>query len=79
MASILVRSLDDDAVARLKQIAAEHGRSLERLAREKLAEASNDTREALIARIAECRARIRPSKDEATKFIRAMRDGRVRG
>lgn len=79
MASILVRNLDDEVVARLKQIATSRGTSLEQLAREKLAEASHESHEALVRRITERAARIKPAKDDSTKFIRAVRDGRLRG
>jgi plasmid stability protein len=80
MASILVRNLDDDVVARLKQIAAERGTSLEQLAREKLAEASHETRhemkQAWLRRVREIRARTKPGKRTAVQDLRDIRDGR---
>lgn len=79
MASILVRNLDDAVVARLKQIATSRGTSLEQLAREKLAEASHESHEALVRRITERAARMPAQTEDSTDIIRAMRDGRIRG
>jgi plasmid stability protein len=76
MASILVRNLDDDVVARLKQIAAERGKSLEQLAREKLAEASLDTKQEWLRRAREIRSRTKPGKRTVVQDLRDIRDGR---
>jgi predicted RNA-binding Zn ribbon-like protein len=79
MADILVRNVDEAVAARLKQLAEERGTSMQQVARDILAEGTRVSREALIRRIRERAARLKPSTDDSTDYIRAVRDGRIRG
>jgi plasmid stability protein len=78
MAQVLVRSLDDHVVARLKEKAAARGLSLERFLRDLLTEQARMDREEFIRRAAEIRARHRPDPTgrDSTAMIREMREAR---
>lgn len=76
MASLLVRKLDDDAVGRLKRIAAERGTSLEQFARDTLHALAqhSDTRAERLKGAHAIRARSRPGRITAVQDLRAIRD-----
>ena len=75
MGSVLIRNLDDDIIARLKERAAEQGTSLEQYLRERLTEISLPTRERFLAGARAIRARAKPSAVSVAGDIRAWRDG----
>jgi plasmid stability protein len=79
MAQVLVRNLEEDTVARLKAMAAAHGRSLEAEVRAILRGAARPTKEEALALADEIRARSRPWQPgdlTAAEMIREDRDSR---
>lgn len=77
MAQVIVRNLDDQVVARLKQRAKARGRRLEQELREILAEAAKPARTELLAEIDRIRAMTPPGPPiDSTALIRADRDSR---
>jgi plasmid stability protein len=79
MPQVLVRSLEEETIARLKAMAAAHGRSLEAEMREILRRAARPTKEEALALADEIRARtrpLRPGEPTAAEMIREDRDTR---
>lgn len=77
MAQVIVRNLDDQVVARLKQRAKARGRRLEQELREILAEAAKPARMELLAEIDRIRAMTPPGPPiDSTALIREDRDSR---
>lgn len=74
MGQLLVRQIDDDVLAALKERAAAEGKPLERLAREVLGEAARPTRADVMAKLAKLRASGTPSDMDLVAAIRAGRD-----
>jgi plasmid stability protein len=74
MGDILVRKVDDDAIARLKQRAAAEKRSVNELAREAIERAARPSRAELLRRAAEIRAMSPYSDVDSTQLIREDRD-----
>jgi antitoxin FitA len=75
MGNVLIRNLDDDVIARLKQRAQEQGTSFEAVARGVLAEGSRQSRAEFAAWAKAFAAAQPPQKTDSTDFIRAWRDG----
>lgn len=75
MGQILVRTLDDGLIARLKARAAHDGKSLEQTAREALTEAVRPSRAEILAELDRIRTRSKPSTVATMDLIRAFRDG----
>jgi plasmid stability protein len=80
MASMVIRNIPDDVLARLKEKARVAGKSTEQMAREALVEKAKPSREELIRRMDELRARSKPvDLETALKLMedaRAERDAR---
>jgi plasmid stability protein len=80
MASMVIRNIPDDVLRRLKEQAKAEGKSAEQLGREALAEKARPSREELIRRMDEIRARSKPVDLETALRImeeaRAERDAR---
>jgi plasmid stability protein len=79
MPQVLVRSLEEETIARLKAMAAAHGRSLEAEMREILRRAARPTKEELLAEADAIRARTRPlqpGEPTVAEMIREDRDNR---
>lgn len=77
MAQVIVRNLDDEVVARLKQRAQAHGRRLEQELREILTAAAKPTRAERLAEIDRIRAMTPPGPPiDSTAGIREDRDSR---
>ncbi len=75
MATLLVRDLDDDLVARLKQRARTHGRSAEAEHRAILESALAPSREEFIALVKHLQEQTRGTKQiDSAEIIRAYRD-----
>ena len=77
MAQVIVRSLDDDVVIRLKAKAAQRGHSLEQELREILTSAAAPSREDLLTELDRARALTPPGEHPlAEDLIRQDRDRR---
>ena len=79
MAQVVIRNLDEEVVARLKQRAAQRKVSLEESLREILTMAARPSREERIKRLREIRAMtppLRPGAPLAEDLIREDRDSR---
>lgn len=76
MGQLLVRNLDDQVIARLKERARRANQSLEQTVRAILAEAAKPSRQDILAEMDRIRERIGPVQLDATDFIRADRDSR---
>lgn len=80
MGSMVIRNIPDDVLNRLKERAKAEGKSAEQLGREALAEKAKPSREALIRRVEQIRARSNPVDLETALRImeeaRAERDAR---
>ena len=74
MASMVIRNIPDDLMARVKEQAKREGKSAEQIGREALAEKMKPSREELIRRMAEIRSRSKPVDLETT--LRIMREAR---
>jgi plasmid stability protein len=74
MASMVIRNIPDDVLDRLKEQARLAGKSTEQFAREALAEKAKPSREELIRRMDELRARSKPVDLETT--LRLMEEAR---
>ena len=74
MASMVIRNIPDDLMARVKEQAKREGKSAEQIGREALAEKMKPSREELIRRMAEIRSRSKPIDLETT--LRIMREAR---
>ena len=79
MPQLLVRNLDDTVVARLKSMAAAHGRSLEAEVRDILGQAARNRRQEALEALDAIRAKSRPwqpGEPTAAEMIREDRDSR---
>lgn len=80
MGSMVIRNIPDDVLNRLKERAKAEGKSAEQLGREALAEKAKPSRDALIRRVEQIRARSNPVDLETALRImeeaRAERDAR---
>jgi len=80
MGSMVIRNIPDDVLTRLKELAKAEGKSAEQLGREALAEKAKPSRDALIRRVEQIRARSNPVDLETALRImeeaRAERDAR---
>jgi len=76
MGQIIVRNLDDQVIARLKERARLSNQSLEHTVRTILFEAAKPSREEVLAEMDRIRERIGPVSLDATDLIRADRDSR---
>lgn len=76
MGQIIVRNLDDQVIARLKERAQKAQKSLEQTIRDILVEASKPSREDVWREIDELRERAGPVTLDATDLIREDRDSR---
>ena len=76
MAQVIVRNLDEQIVAALKQKAKRHGRSLEQELREILAGAAKPSRADALSLADEIRASAPRQRTDSTDLIREGRDGR---
>ena len=74
MADILVRGLDDDIAARLKEKARRGERSLNDLVKDVLSEAARPSREEFWAKVKSLRDSMGPMPDDSTALIREDRD-----
>jgi plasmid stability protein len=74
MGQILVRNLDDQVIARLKQRARDENSSLEQSVRRILTEAARPSRMQVIEEIDALRRRIGPLPGDSTATIREHRD-----
>jgi plasmid stability protein len=75
MASMVIRNIPDDVLDRLKEKARIAGKSTEQFAREALAEKARPSREELVRRMDEIRARSKPTSGQAIiDEIRSDRD-----
>jgi plasmid stability protein len=74
MASMVIRNIPDDVLARLKEKARSEGKSTEQMAREALIEKAKPSREQLIAEMDAIRATSKPSSGQ--EIIDAIRDDR---
>jgi len=74
MASMVIRNIPDDLMARVKEAAKREGKSAEQIAREALAEKVKPSREEIIRRMDEIRARSKPV--DAETMVRIMREAR---
>lgn len=74
MASMVIRNIPDDLMARVKEAAKREGKSAEQIAREALAEKMKPSREEIIRRMDEIRARSKPV--DAETMVRIMREAR---
>ena len=74
MGQILIRQIDDDVLAALRERAEAEGKPLERLAREVLGDAARPDKAALLAKAAEIRARCKPLPADFFDELRAERD-----
>lgn len=63
MGQILIRNIDDEVLERFRQQARREGKSAEQLAREAIAEKAKPSREEIIKRVDEIRARSKPVMD----------------
>jgi plasmid stability protein len=76
MGQIIVRNLDDQVIARLKERARLTNQSLEHTVRNILFEAAKPSREEILAEMDRIRRRIGPVSLDATDLIREDRDSR---
>jgi plasmid stability protein len=80
MGSMVIRNIPDDVLNRLKELAKAEGKSAEQLGREALAEKAKPSRDELIRRVEQIRARSNPVNLETALRImeetRAERDAR---
>lgn len=80
MASMVIRNIPDDLMARVKEAAKREGKSAEQIAREALAEKVKPSREEIIRRMDELRARSKPVDMETARRLwqehRQERDNR---
>lgn len=80
MASMVIRNIPDDVLERFKAQAKAEGKSAEQLAREAITEKAKPSREEILRRMDELRARSKPVDLETTlrimKEARAERDAR---
>jgi len=75
LGQVIVRNLDDRVIARLKERAQAHGRSLEGELREIISEAARPRRPELLAELDRIRAMTPPGPPtDTTKIIREARD-----
>lgn len=74
MASMVIRNIPDDLMARVKEAAKREGKSAEQIAREALADKVKPSREEIIRRMDELRARSKPV--DAETMVRIMREAR---
>ena len=74
MGQILIRQIDDDVLAALRERAAAEGKPLERLAREVLGEAARPDKATLLARAEALRARCKPLPADFFDDLRDERD-----
>ena len=75
MASMVIRNISDDLMARVKEAAKREGKSAEQIAREALAEKVKPSREELLRRMDEIRAGSKPV--DAETMVRIMREARA--
>lgn len=75
MASMVIRNIPDDIMKRVKEAAKREGKSAEQIAREALAEKMKPSREEIIRRMDEIRARTKPV--DAETMVRIMREARA--
>lgn len=77
MGQILVRSLDDQVIERLKQRAKREKTSLEQAARQILTDAAKPSRDEVVEEIDALRQRIKRSfSDDSTNLVREERDNK---
>lgn len=80
MASMVIRNIPDDLMARVKEAARREGKSAEQIAREALAEKMKPSREEIIRRMDAIRARTKPVDIETARRLweehRQERDNR---
>jgi antitoxin FitA len=76
MGDILVRNVDDAAIARLKRKAKAAGKSLNAIAREALVAAAKPGKEEIWAEADRIRAKIGKVTGDSTQIIREDRDSR---
>lgn len=75
MASMVIRNIPDDLMARVKEAAKREGKSAEQIAREALAEKVKPSREEIIRQMDAIRARTKPV--DAETMLRIMREARA--
>ena len=75
MGSVLIRNLDDDTIARLKERAMEQGTSLEQFLRDSITRMAEPSREQLLEEIRAIRARMPRTGVSPVEDVRAWRDG----
>ena len=76
MGQLIVRNLDDEVVARLKQKAASQNKSLEQMLRENLSDLARPSKEELLKKARRIRALGKSTTLDATDLIREDRDNR---
>ena len=74
MATIIIRSLDDEVAERLRLRARLHGVSVEEEARRVLTDGTQFTRAEIVAQAADIRARQRPQRSRGVELIRKDRE-----
>lgn len=74
MASMVIRNIPDDLMARIKDTARREGKSAEQFAREALADKVRPSREEILRQMDEMRARSKAVNAET--FVRIMREAR---
>ena len=74
MGQVIIRNIDDGVLARLKEKAERANRPLEQTLREILAAAARPSKEEVLARLDEIRARSAYTTIDATDLIREDRD-----
>ncbi|NJM35910.1 MAG: hypothetical protein HC850_15835 [Rhodomicrobium sp.] len=76
MGQIIVRNLDDQVIARLKDRAAKSNQSLEQTVRDILRDAAKPSRKEILAEMERIAKQVGPVDLDATDLIRADRDTR---
>ena len=76
MGQLIVRNLDDEVVARLKQKAASQNKSLEQMLRESLSDLARPSKDELVERARRIRGQGKSTSIDATDLIREDRDSR---
>ncbi len=74
MASMVIRNIPDDVLERFKARAKAEGKSAEELGRDAIAEKARPSREEMLRRMEEIRARSKPV--DAETMLRIMRESR---
>lgn len=74
MGQVIIRNIDDDVLARLREKSERAGRPLEQTLREILSAAARPSKEEVLARLDEIRSRSVSTTIDATDLIREDRD-----